>query len=415
MRGLNVMALLLALGALLATGARAEDTLAEVKQRGVLVAGVAEDAPPFAFFDQEVGRIVGYDVDYLAGIAKRIGVKLELRAVAETSRIAELLDRNVDIVAASLSRSETRHRFIDFSDTYIVTGQKFLARRGTVKTLKDLEGKKIGAVVGTPSEGCARDRCEGGAIVPVDDYIQGVEALRRGTIDAFSSDESILVDLMASLPRGDYEIPDLLLARDEYYLGVRKGDAKFLEAINRSIGEMEKSGEAKTIRDAWFDLPKELPPPAYGSVLRKATARPRFFGIVLNGALYPDTDVSIFSLDGKFVGTGRITSVFGEEFYMDVTGPEYDFVRPGFLVAMNMTGEMALDILIRRQSLLKQVKGEAEKQEEQLANQTYQEGLEQDRQAREMDRLREENRLQIQRERSLYYRSGYRGNFRRRF
>ncbi len=413
MRRLGMLVWLVMVGAALAAGARAEDTLAEVKQRGVLVAGVLEDAPPFAFFDRQAGRIVGYDVDYLSALAKKLGVRLEVRAVTETNRIAALLERNVDLLAANLARSETRDRFLDFSEPYLVTGQKFLARRGTVTTLKDLEGKKIGAVVGTPSEGCARERCEGGAIVPFDDYIQGVEALRRGVIDAFSSDEAILVDLMASLPRGDYEIPELLLSRDEFRLGVRKENAGFLEFLNRSIAEMDKSGEAKGIRDAWFALPQELPPPAYGSVLRKATARPRFLGIVLNGTLYPETDVSIFALDGKLVGTGRITTVFGEEFYMDVTGPEYDFVRPGYLVAMNMTSEMALDILIRRQSLLKQVKGEAEKEEEQLANQAYQEALEKDRQAREMDRLREENRLQIQRERSLYFR--FRGHRHRHF
>ncbi|MBE0618696.1 MAG: transporter substrate-binding domain-containing protein, partial [Proteobacteria bacterium] len=404
MRNLGLVACLLTLGVVISVGARAQDTLAEIKQRGVLVAGVVDDAPPISFFDPEAGRIVGYDVDYLAALAKKLGVKLELRSVTAANRIPELVEHNVDILAAGLSPSETRGQFIDFSTPYLVTGQKFLARRGTVNTLKDLEGKKIGAVVGTPSEGCARAQCEGGTVVPFDDYVQGVQALRQGTIAAFSSDEAILVDLLASLPRGDYEIPDLLLSREEYFLGVRKGDRGLLEFVNRTIAEMQQNGEAKRIRDQWFAPPQELPPPAYGAVLRKAAARPRFLGIVLNGTLYPDTDVSIFALDGKHVGTGRITAVIGEDFYMDVPATVYDFVRPGFLVAMDMTSEMALDILIRRQNLLKEVKRDAEKREEQLTDAAYQQALEQEQQAREMDRLREQNRLLIQRERSLYFR-----------
>ncbi len=54
-----------------------QDTLAKVKQKGVLVAGVKDSLPPFGYVDEQTRQIVGYDVDFVKAIADKLGVKLE--------------------------------------------------------------------------------------------------------------------------------------------------------------------------------------------------------------------------------------------------------------------------------------------------------------------------------------------------
>jgi polar amino acid transport system substrate-binding protein len=105
-----VMALALALVALAGTAALAGDTLAEVKQKGVLVAGVKDSLPPFGYVDEKSREIVGYDIDFVKALASRLGVKLELKTVTSASRMPQLQEGNIDIIAATMTKNPERRR-----------------------------------------------------------------------------------------------------------------------------------------------------------------------------------------------------------------------------------------------------------------------------------------------------------------
>lgn len=239
--------------------ARAADTLAEVKARGVLVAGVKDSLPPFGYVDAKTRTIVGYDIDFVRAIADRLGVKLELKAVTSASRIPQLQEGNIDIIAATMTKNPERAKVIDFSHTYFLTGQKFLARTGTVRSLKDLAGKKIGTAKGSTSEQNAAAAVPTATILSFDDYPQAVLALQQGKVAAVTTDESILAGQLAKLPKGQYEIPDIQISDEPYGLGMRKGDTNFVNFVNRMLLEMEKSGQAKTIFEKWFGPESDTP------------------------------------------------------------------------------------------------------------------------------------------------------------
>jgi len=252
MRRIGWIALSLFLAATFAGPALAGDTLADVKAKGVLVAGVKDSLPPFGYIDQSTRTIVGYDIDFVKAIAKKLGVKVELKPVTSATRMPQLQEGNIDIIAATMTKNAERAKVIDFSHTYFLTGQKFLAKTGTVKTLKDLEGKKIGTAKGSTSEQNVKNAVPSATILSFDDYPQGVLALQQGKVVAVTTDESILAGLLAKLPKGQYEIPDLRISDEPYGLGIRKGDTNFLNFVNATILEMEKSGEAKQIFERWF-------------------------------------------------------------------------------------------------------------------------------------------------------------------
>ena len=62
------------------TGAPDEDVY------GVLVAGVKDSLPPFGYVDEKTRAIVGYDIDFVNAIAKKLGVKVELKPVTSATR-----------------------------------------------------------------------------------------------------------------------------------------------------------------------------------------------------------------------------------------------------------------------------------------------------------------------------------------
>lgn len=251
-RWMVVMMVLILVGTL-CSGARAGDTLQDVKKRGVLRVGVKDLTPGFGFVDMQTGEIKGYDVDFAQAIAKKLGVKLELWVVTDAERIEHLKDGKVDLIAATLTRTPQRSKEIAFSHVYFVTGQKFLARKGTVRGLYDLDHKIIGTSMGSTSIRNAKKALPNASVLTYEDAPQAFFALRQGEIFAVTTDEAILAGMLAKAPdRMWFEIPDIRISSEPYALGVRKGDRAFLGIVNRTLLEMEKRGEAKKIFNRWF-------------------------------------------------------------------------------------------------------------------------------------------------------------------
>ncbi|MBP7528629.1 MAG: ABC transporter substrate-binding protein [Syntrophorhabdaceae bacterium] len=231
----------------------AADTLETAKKKGVLIAGVKDSTPGFGFVDEKTRDMVGYDIDFVKAIAKKLGVKLELKPVTSASRMPQLVEGNIDIIAATMTKTPERAKQIDFSHTYFYTGQKFIVKKGSVKLLADLDGKRIGTAKGSTSEQNARKALPKATILSFDDYPQALLALQQGKVFAVTTDESILANLLSKAPNKDqYEIPDIQISDEPYGLGMRKGDKNFVAFVNKTLLEMEKSGEAKKIFDKWF-------------------------------------------------------------------------------------------------------------------------------------------------------------------
>jgi polar amino acid transport system substrate-binding protein len=252
------IAAILSLTALVAISAKAfaaapADTLAEVKKKGVLVAGVKDSLPPFGYIDEKTRTIIGYDIDFINAIAKKLGVKVELKPVTSASRMPQLQEGNIDIIAATMTKNPERAKQIDFSHTYFFTGQKFITKKGSVKALKDLDGKRIGTAKGSTSEQNVKKAIPTATVLSFDDYPQAFLALQQGKVQAVTTDEAILAGILAKSPeKGKFEIPNVQISDEPYGLGMRKGDKNFVDFVNKTILDMEKSGEAKKIFDKWF-------------------------------------------------------------------------------------------------------------------------------------------------------------------
>ena len=253
MKTLKALVAIVMLTGLVAASALAGDTLADVKAKGVLVAGVKDSTPPFGYIDETSRQIVGYDIDFIQALAKKLGVKAELKPVTSASRMPQLQEGHIDIIAATMTKNAERAKVIDFSHAYFVTGQKFIAKKGMVKSLKDLEEKKIGTAKGSTSEQNVAKAIPSATVLSFDDYPQAFLALQQGKVSAITTDEAILAGILAKSPnKADYEIPDVQISDEPYGLGMRKDDTNLVNFVNQTILDMEKSGEAKAIFEKWF-------------------------------------------------------------------------------------------------------------------------------------------------------------------
>ena len=100
---------------------------------------VFDSNPPFGYIDPQSKKLVGYDVDVADAIGKALGVKVELRATNPANRIPLLVSKKVDLIAANFTITDERAKEVNFSVPYFATGQKFIARKGVLKTRKTSE------------------------------------------------------------------------------------------------------------------------------------------------------------------------------------------------------------------------------------------------------------------------------------
>lgn len=251
--------LLLIAISLFVVGARA-DVLDDIKKKGVLVVGVKDSLPPFGYIDEASREIVGHDVDFAKAIAKKIGVKLEMKPVTSANRIPMLTERNIDMIVATMTKNPERAQQVDFSHAYFLTGQKFITAKGKVKALKDLETAKIGTAKGSTSEKNVQAALPKATVLSFDDYPQAVLALQQGKVQGVTTDEAILAGLLAKMPGKDkFEIPNFQISDEPYGIAIKKGEKALVDLVNKTLLEMEKSGEAKNIFETWFGPKSQSP------------------------------------------------------------------------------------------------------------------------------------------------------------
>lgn len=105
---------------------------------------------PFEFQNKD-GNYVGIDIDILKAIAEDQGFKYELQPLGFNAAVAALESNQADGVIAGMSITEKRQAKYDFSAPYYDSGvvMAVSASNETIKTYKDLAGKKVAVKTGT--------------------------------------------------------------------------------------------------------------------------------------------------------------------------------------------------------------------------------------------------------------------------
>lgn len=237
------------------------DKLDDVKARGKLVVGVSDTTPPFSFRKPPQGAITGYDVDLVMGVAKRMGVALDLVPVSSAERIPLLQQDKLDFVATSMTRTRERLREIDFSHIYFVTPHAAIVKKQSgITSVRQLARRKASSASTSTAGGNLKDVVADVNIVYVRDYAQAFAALKAGEVDAFTTDETVLRAIVRQdgHPEDYVFLPDFAKSRDVGF-ALKKDEPRLKAAINQALLEIESSGDAAKIWNAWFGPGTDMP------------------------------------------------------------------------------------------------------------------------------------------------------------
>ena len=258
--GPATMALVLAALLLLASPASA-DRLDEVKARGKLVVGVSDTTPPFSFKKAGDNKVIGYDLDLVHAVARRLGVAVETVSLSSAERVPMLNADKVDFVATSMTRTAARLKEIDFSIIYFVTPHAVIVKKSSgITSVRQLAGKKASSASTSTAGDNLKEAVTEVNLVYVRDYSIAFAALKDGSVDAFSTDETVLRAIVQHDDRPDdyLFLPDFQKSRNVGF-ALKKGEPRFKDAVNKALLDIEASGEAAKIFTTWFGPGTEMP------------------------------------------------------------------------------------------------------------------------------------------------------------
>jgi len=235
-------------------------TLAAIKERGKVIAGVKYDTKLFGLKDPATGKVEGFDIDIAKALAKKIlgdENKVELKEVTSKTRIPLLQNGDIDLIIATMTITEDRKKQVDFSDVYFEAGQSLLVKKGSaIKGVGDLKkGTKVLAVKGSTSTKNIREKAPDATVLEFENYQDAFTALKAGQGDALTTDNAILLGMQKQDP--NYELVGGNFTDEPYGIAIKKGDAEFVKAVNDLLKEMKESGEYDKLYEQWMGVKPE--------------------------------------------------------------------------------------------------------------------------------------------------------------
>ena len=162
--------------------------------------GTNANFPPFEFIDKEM-QIVGFEIDLVAEISKRVGFEYTLTDMGFDGLIPALKSGKIDMVASGMSATDERKKAVDFTKSFFFTENVYLKRKDddSIKSKADLNGKAVSAQIGTIQE-MSVNAMEGAKPSIVQDPVMAIVALENGKVSAVVLDSFVAYSFLKERP-----------------------------------------------------------------------------------------------------------------------------------------------------------------------------------------------------------------------
>ncbi len=226
-----LMATLLIMTTFAACGSTEDDTL---------VMGTNATFPPYEFTD-DAGEIVGIDAEIAQAVADKLGKKLVIKDMEFKSLLTAVQGGSIDIVFAGMTVDEERKQAVNFTQTYATGVQVIIVKDGSaIKTVDDLDGKKIGVQEGTTGDIYCTDDYGQENVKQFDNGALAIEALKNGQVDCVVIDNEPAKNFVKA--NAGLKILDTKYVEEEYAAAIAKENTELLDAVNKAMDELKADG-----------------------------------------------------------------------------------------------------------------------------------------------------------------------------
>lgn len=216
-----------------------------------IVVGTSADYAPYEFFKD--GQIVGFDIELMQEIAKRLGKEIEFKDMSFDAILGSIKSDRIDAAISAITPTEERRKSIDLSDEYTQSKQVLLCKAtSSITTVEDLVNETIGVQSGSIHEDYAKNTLSQDVTLTVKslnkipDLLQDmnnsrVTCLILGTAEALEIKKSQANLKLVPLPD---EVPG-------YAVALPKG-SPLTEKVNKALSDMKADGSLAKLKEKWL-------------------------------------------------------------------------------------------------------------------------------------------------------------------
>jgi ABC-type amino acid transport substrate-binding protein len=190
-------------------------------------------------------------------------IKVEKKESAPATRIPLLTSNAVDLIAETMTDTQSRRENVDVSITFFVTGAQFLVKKGSpIKGIQTIAGRRIAAQQGSTNARIIREKTPNAKLLEFPDQPAAFQALAQGQVHAYTNDGIQLAGLKAKAPKPDeWMVVGEFYSYEPYGMAMRKNDSDFRHIVNVGLMDAIQSGKYFELYEKWMGAKGEVPYP----------------------------------------------------------------------------------------------------------------------------------------------------------
>ena len=251
----NIALALLITAAIVVTFMWYRKTTQDKPLEDILIVGTSADFPNFSFRDTQ-NAIVGFDIDIITELAKRLHMQTVIKDRPFSVLLPEIELGQLHIIAAGMTPTPEREKSVTFTKPY-VTGNPLvvvsLKTQAPITSLEDLKNKKI--IVNT---GYISDLYMSGipdvTLLRLPRIADAFTALENGKADAFVVSAYTLQPYVKELDAEHTKFNQFIIAQtdESYALALSKSlPAEFVATIQKTLDTMQSDGTIAALKQKW--------------------------------------------------------------------------------------------------------------------------------------------------------------------
>jgi polar amino acid transport system substrate-binding protein len=223
----------------------------DATQDHILIVGTESNFPNFSFKDG--GELVGFDIDVVTEVAKRIGKTIEFRDMNFEALLPQVHLGAIQVIAAGMTPTPERAKIVSFTEPYII-GDPLLIVTLADSDTKDLEDLKKGKRV-VVNQGYTADfymsKIEGPELIRLETPAEAFLSLQQGRADAYVTAKNTLAPFFKKRDAEGFERKIIPGTDESTALIVSKKYPELLREIQGALHQMERDGTMTTLKKKW--------------------------------------------------------------------------------------------------------------------------------------------------------------------
>ena len=226
------------------------ETTTEAAAKETLVMATNAEFPPYEFHEGDA--IVGIDAEIAQAIADKLGMELKIEDVSFDSIIPGVQAKKYDMGMAGMTVTDERLESVNFSTSYAKGVQVVIVKEDSdIKTVDDVEGKKIGVQTTTTGDLYATDDFGEENVTKYDNGAVAVQALVSGKVDCVIIDNEPAKSYVAA--NEGLKILDTTYVEEDYAICFNKENTELMDKVNAALEELIADGTVQTIVDKYIN------------------------------------------------------------------------------------------------------------------------------------------------------------------